>query len=54
MKLYITLGGWEHENEASDSVQVFTTREAAEGYGEDLVELGAYHYFTVEEREVCA
>lgn len=51
MKVYIAIVGIEYEGECADSIQLFTTREAAEQYGQDVVKRDHYDYYLVEERE---
>lgn len=51
MRVYVTLGGIDHEGQAADSVQLFTTYQAAEEYGQELVALADFDYFVIEERE---
>lgn len=49
MKIYAVMGGWNHENESADSLQLFTTLKAANEYGEDIVKFQQFDYFVVEE-----
>lgn len=51
MKVYIAIAGIDYEGELSDSIQLFTTREAAEQYGKELAERDYYDYYQIEERE---
>lgn len=51
MKVYVAIVGIDYEGECADSIQLFTTLEAAEQYGKDVVERDNYDYYLVEERE---
>lgn len=53
-KVFVVLGGWNHEGEHADSIKVFLNEKSALEYGESLVsdDVCPYDYFEVKECEV--
>ncbi len=50
--VYVVMGGWDYEGCDAESVEIFSTRDEADEYGESLVTVGGFHYFRVMVREV--
>jgi len=57
--VFVVIGGWNYEGEDVESVQIFTTREESENYGNLLVNnvstdvnVSHYDYYDIVERTI--